>query len=264
MSERLVVEVSNHVAQVTLNRADKHNAVDRAMFDAFIETGSALAGDSSIRAVVLAGAGENFCAGIDISTFTDGGISPELMQPIDGSAANYFQSAAYVWRQMPVPVIAALRGVVFGAGFQVALGADLRIAAPDTRMSIMETKWGIIPDMGISTLLPANVAYDKAAELTWSGRIVDTEEALALGLVTMRADDPLASALQLAGEIAARSPDAVRAAKKLLQASYEERDQKLLALEARLQMQVMAGANQKEAVLANVEQRAPKFGKPDV
>ncbi len=262
MSERIVVEITDHVAQVTLNRSEKHNAVDAAMFDAIIETGAALSADASVRAVVLTGSGDNFCAGIDVSTFTDSGVSPARMQPLEGSPANYFQSAAYVWRSMPVPVIAALRGVVFGAGFQIAMGADLRIASADMKMSIMETKWGLIPDMGISALLPAILPYDRAAELTWTGRIVAAEEAKALGLLTAIADDPLAHARELAAEVAARSPDAVRAAKRLLQQSYEERDERLLALEADLQMRVMAGANQKEAVAANVEQRAPVFTDP--
>ena len=259
MSERIVVETRGHVARVTLNRPDKHNAVDRDMFDAFIEAGRDLAADASVRAVVLQGAGPNFCAGIDVSTFSSGGVGGSLMDPIDGSAANYFQSAAYVWRRMPVPVIAALKGVVFGAGFQVALGADIRVAAPDTRMSIMETKWGIIPDMAISTLAPALLPYDRAAELTWTGRIVGAEEAKALGLVTALAEDSESRAMDMAEEIAGRSPDAVRAAKKLLQASYEERDEKLLRLEAELQLQVMAGANHREAVAANIENRAPEF-----
>lgn len=262
MSDRLAVEISEHVAHVTLNRPGKHNAVDKGMFDAFIEVGEALAGDPSVRAVVLGGAGDNFCAGIDVGTFTGGGVTPELMRPVQGSAANCFQSAAYVWRSMPVPVIAALKGVVFGAGLQIALGADLRVAAPDTRMSIMETKWGIIPDMAVSTLAPALLSYDRAAELTWTGRIVAAEEARSLGLVTLLAEDSEATARAMAADIAARSPDAVRAAKRLLQASYEERDEKLLALEARLQLEVMAGSNFREAVAANVEKRPPAFADP--
>jgi len=262
MSERLVVETTDHVARVTLNRPDKHNAVDRDMFDAFVAVGNKLAADSSVRAVVLQGAGANFCAGIDVSTFSSGGVGSELLNPIDGSPANLFQSAAYVWRRMPVPVIAALKGVVFGAGLQVALGADLRVAAADTRLSIMETKWGIIPDMAISTLVPGLLPYDRAAELTWTGRIVESDEAKALGLVTEIADDPESRAMAIAAEIAGRSPDAVRAAKTLLRASYAERDERLLRLEAELQLQVMSGSNHREAVAANLEKRAPTFADP--
>ena len=259
MSERIEVTVENHVADVVLSRPDKHNAVDRDMFEAFGTVGERLASDASIRAVVLRGSGENFCAGIDISTFSGDGIDPRLMQPSPGTPANFFQRAAYVWRELPVPVIAALHGVVFGAGLQIALGADVRIAAADARLSIMETKWGIIPDMASMTSLPALVSYDRAMELTWTGRIISGEEAASIGLVTALADDPVVQARALAGEISTKSPDAVRAAKKLYLDAYAERDQHLLRREAELQMAVMAGPNQKEAVMANMQKRPPKF-----
>ena len=259
MSERIEVTVADHVAEVVLSRPDKHNAVDRDMFEAFGTVGARLAGDASVRAVVLRGSGENFCAGIDVSTFTDNGIDPQLMQPCAGTPANFFQRAAYVWRELPVPVIAALHGVVFGAGLQIALGADVRIAAADARLSIMETKWGIIPDMASMTSLPALVSYDKAMELTWTGRIISGEEAAGIGLVTSLADDPVAQARALAAEISTKSPDAVRAAKKLYLDAYAERDAHLLRQEAELQMAVMAGPNQKEAVVANLQKRPPKF-----
>ena len=261
MSERVTLEMHEHVAHVTLNRPDKHNAVDRAMFDALIGTGRALAEDASLRAVVVTGAGDNFCAGIDISVFQDDGdrIDPSAMAPLDGTPANLFQAAGYVWRELPVPVIAALKGAVFGAGLQIALGADLRIAAADAKLSIMEIKWGLIPDMGITTVLPALMAYDKAAELTWSGRVVGGEEAASLGLVSSVAEDPLAAAAALARDIAGRSPDAIRAAKRLFQEAWADRDAALLRREAELQMAVMAAPNQREAALANVQKRAPEF-----
>ena len=259
MSERIEVSIQDHVAEVALNRPDKHNAVDRGMFDAFGTVGAALARDSSLRAVVLRGNGSNFCAGIDVSTFTGGAIDPALMSPVEDSPANYFQRAAYVWCEIPVPVISALHGVVFGAGLQIALGTDVRIAAPDAQLSIMEIKWGIIPDMASMTSLPALVSYDKAAELTWTGRIISGEEAAAIGLVTSLADDPVAHARELAGHVAARSPDAVRAAKKLYLDAYADRDANLLRREAELQMAVMARPNQTEAVTANVQKRAPRF-----
>lgn len=261
MSERIVVEREGSVARVRLNRPDKHNAVDRAMFEAFIETGRALGGDRSLRAVVLHGSGENFCAGIDVSVFAAGedGFDPTTMQPRADSPANFYQSAAYVWRELPVPVIAALKGVVFGAGMQIALGADVRVCHPDAQLSIMETKWGIIPDMGISTVLPGLMPLDKALSLTWSGRIVPGSDAAELGLVTSLSDDPEAEAMRLAEDVAGRSPDAIRAAKRLLKSAWADRDAELLKLEANLQMQVMAAPNQSEAVQANMEKRKPKF-----
>ena len=171
-------------------------------------TAEKLASDRSVRAVVLHGAGPDFCAGVDISTFAGAGIGAsigERMKPRTESGANFFQSAATCWRDLPVPVIAALQGSAFGAGFQIAMGADIRYAAADTRMSIMEIKWGIIPDMGITATLPGILPEDKARELAFTGRIVAADEARALNLVTGVCDDPLAKALAIAGEIA-RNP----------------------------------------------------------
>ena len=266
MTDRISVEMSDGVAIVTLNRPEKHNAVDRGMFDAIIETGASLAGDRSLRAVVLQGSGDNFCAGIDISVFQGGESSfdPASMQPLDASLANYYQSAGWVWRELPVPVIAALHGAVFGAGLQIALGADLRIAGESAKLSVMEIKWGIIPDMGISVALPALMPYDKALELTWTGRIVGAEEAASLGLVTRMADNPSDAAIDLARHIAGRSPDAVRAAKTLFKEAWADREAGLLKREAELQLSVMAGANQKEAIMANLQRRDPDFGDASV
>lgn len=262
MTDRISVEMSDGVAIVSLNRPEKHNAVDRGMFDAIIETGARLASDRSLRAVVLQGKGDNFCAGIDISVFQGGESSfdPASMQPLDPSLANYYQSAGWAWRELPVPVIAALRGAVFGAGLQIALGADLRIAGESAKLSVMEIKWGIIPDMGISVALPALMAYDKALELTWTGRIVGAEEAASLGLVTRMVDNPNETAVELARHIAGRSPDAIRAAKSLFKEAWADREAALLRREAELQLRVMAGANQKEAIMANLQKRDPDFG----
>ncbi len=264
MADRVTVEINNHVAQVVLNRPDKHNAVDHAMFDALTETAESLGADGSLRAVVLCGKGENFCAGIDVSVFQGGAFDPASMRPRDGSPANYYQSVAYLWREMPVPVIAALHGASFGAGLQIALGADLRFASPAAKLSIMEIKWGIIPDMGISTTLPALMPIDAALELAWTGRVVSGEEAAALGLVTAAVGDPLASAMDAAAQIAAKSPDAIRATKTLFKEAWADRDTALLRREAELQMRVMASPNQKEAVMANLQKRDPDFGDPVV
>ncbi|MDH5311556.1 MAG: crotonase/enoyl-CoA hydratase family protein [Gammaproteobacteria bacterium] len=263
MAERIVIDRQDHIAYVTLNRPDKHNAVDRAMFDAFIDVGRELSSDRALRAVVLSGRGDNFCAGIDIAVFQDesGAAAGEAnMKPLPGSLANYYQNAAWVWRSLPVPVIAALRGYVFGAGLQTALGADVRYAEPNARLSIMEIKWGLVPDMGITATLPGLMPIDRALELTWSGRIVEAREACELGLVTALRDDAKAAATALAESIAAKSPDAVRAVKRLYYESWRETAAKGLRLEADLQARVMSLPNVREAAHANFEKRKPEFG----
>lgn len=263
MVERVIVNIDSHVASVTLNRADKHNAVDLAMFEALIETGGALAKDRSLRAVVLHGAGGSFCAGIDVSIFAGKGISAagaDNMLPRGDSIANFYQSAAYVWRELPIPVIAALHGVVYGAGLQIALGADIRYARPDTKMSIMEVKWGIIPDMAISTTLPNLMPVDKASELAWTGKVISGSEANQLGLVTDIKDDPLDAAQEIARSIAGKSPDAIRSIKKLFYEAWQTQSAGLLRMEAQLQVAAMASPNQMEATKANMQKRAPEFG----
>ncbi|MEQ9562942.1 MAG: crotonase/enoyl-CoA hydratase family protein, partial [Woeseiaceae bacterium] len=220
MTERVTLEIRDHVALVTLNRPEKMNAVDIAMFDALIDTAEKIAADLSLRAVVLAGAGGNFCAGIDTSVFRnmqgEGAISGHgRMQPRANSPANYFQSAAYVWAALPIPVIAALQGNVFGAGLQIAAGADIRYAHPAASLSIMEIKWGLIPDMAISVCLRNIVPLDRLRELAYSGRILNGNEAMQAGLVTAVKPDPLASAIEFAGAVAQKSPDAIRSVKTL-------------------------------------------------
>jgi enoyl-CoA hydratase/carnithine racemase len=185
------------------------------------------------------------------------------MAPRTPSGANFFQQAATCWRDLPVPVIAALKGVVFGAGFQIAMGADIRFAAPDTRMSIMEIKWGIIPDMGITATVPGLIPEDRARELAYTGRIVAAEEAASIGLVTGVTDDPLAAATLLAADIATKSPDAIRAIKQLINRGWRQDPAPSLRLEAELQLAVMAGDNQREAAAANIEKRSPVFRDPE-
>ena len=261
MPDPIVVERAGNIATVRLNRPEKHNAIDKAMFDAFIDVGKTLAAERSLRAVVLTGNGANFCAGIDLSMFAMNktNFEPKTLAARDDSLANYYQSAAYVWRELPVPVLAALRGAVFGGGLQISLGADLRFCHPEAQLSVMESKWGIIPDMGLTTTLPSLMPLDKALSLTWSGRIVSGSEACTLGLVTSVTEDPERDARRCAEEIAARSPDAIRAAKRLLQAAWAGRDAELLRLEAELQLKVLAAPNQAEAVQANLEKRQPEF-----
>ncbi len=261
MSDRVKVSVAEHVAEVMLCRPDKFNALDAQMFEELAAAGEDLANDKSVRAVVLAGAGANFCSGIDVSIFqqADPVVNATNMAPGKNSPANFFQRPAYVWRQMPVPVICAIQGIAYGGGLQIALGADIRFAAADSRLSIMEIKWGLIPDMAISTTLRNIMPLDKAKELILTGRVIDGSEAERVGLVTALHDDPLSAAHELANRIAARSPDAVRAAKSLLNQAWMLADADALRLEAQLQMAVLGGTNQIEAVTANLAKRAPAF-----
>jgi enoyl-CoA hydratase/carnithine racemase len=266
MSERVTVSMEGGIADVRLNRADKLNALDRAMFEALVETGTALMTDRALRAVVLSGAGRAFCAGLDFASFMAMGgpadAAPSLMNRRAESPANFAQRAAWVWTEVPVPVIAAVHGVAFGGGLQIALGADVRIAAPDAQLSVMEIKWGLIPDMSGTQTLRRLVRLDVAKELTFTGRVVSGQEAAALGLVTRVADDPRAAALALARDIAAKSPDAIRAGKQLLNQCGQLDVAEGLRLEEQLQRSLIGSANQVEAVQANLQKRAPAFRDP--
>jgi enoyl-CoA hydratase/carnithine racemase len=261
MDTRVQVDIDNHVAEVRLDRPDKHNAIDMQMFDDLAEAGLRLSRESSLRAVILAGAGDNFCAGIDLEVFSDpvAAIDPASMAPQDDSPANRFQRAAFAWREVPVPVICAIRGVAFGGGAQIALGADLRYAAPDARLSIMEIRWGLIPDLAISVTADNLVREDQLRELAYTGRVVSAGEALRLGLVTAIHDDPLGAARDTAGVIASRSPDAIRAMKSMFNARRDLDTERALALEARLQSGIIGRPDQVEAVRANLEGREPDF-----
>lgn len=261
MSDVVRIDKEGQVATVTLNRPDKHNAVNLDMFTGLIEAGKTLGSDRSVRTIVLAGEGASFCAGIDLSVFQGGSLAQlsENMAPAEDSPANFYQRAAYVWREVPVPVICALHGATFGAGFQIAMGADLRYASSDCRLSIMEIKWGIIPDMGITKTLTGILPTDVAKELAWTGRTIAADEALELGLLSAIVADPRDKALEVAGAIAARSPDAIRAIKRLFEESPAMSVADALQLEAQLQMSLLGSPNQAEAVAANMEKRAPKF-----
>lgn len=269
MSDRVVVSIQDGVAEVRLNRPDKLNALDLPMFQALVEAGRGLARDRSVRAVVLAGEGRAFCAGLDFGSFQAmAGASrangPGLLsREASESPANLAQLAAWVWTEVPVPVIAAVHGVAYGGGLQIALGADLRFVTPDTRMSVMEIKWGLVPDMSGTQTLRRLVRLDVAKELTFSGRVVEGAEAVLLGLATRVESDPLAAARALAAEIASKSPDAIRAGKRLLDASGVVSVVEGLQLEESLQRSLIGRPNQIEAVQANLGKRAPRFADPD-
>jgi enoyl-CoA hydratase/carnithine racemase len=267
MENRVSVSISEGIADVRLVRADKMNALDIPMFEALVATTERLAGEKGLRAVVLSGEGRAFCAGLDMGRFAAmkekggngiaGGEKRDLTVRTHG-LANFPQAAVWGWRQLPVPVIAAVHGVAFGGGFQLALGADMRFVSPDTRMSIMEIKWGLVPDMAGTPILASLVRDDILRELTYTGRIFSAQDALSYGLATRICEDPRAVAFEVAREIAGKSPHAIRAAKRLLDNLSVDPGPALLA-ESVEQGKLIGSANQLEAVRANIEQRAPRF-----
>ena len=251
----------NGVMHVRLNRPDKMNALDPAMFKAIIAAGEALMDRKDVRAVVLSGEGRSFCAGLDTSSFARApdANEPKLTDRTHGDS-NTYQQVATVWRKLPMPVIAALHGVCFGGGMQIASGADVRVAAPDTRMAIMEMKWGLVPDMGGYQLWRGLVRDDVLRELVYTNREFSGEEAAQLGLATFVAEDPLARANEIAATIAQRNPDAVRAAKRLHNRMHDESGPDLLMAESVEQAGVIRQPNQIEAVMAGMAKRRPEFG----
>ncbi|MEP5569732.1 MAG: crotonase/enoyl-CoA hydratase family protein [Halioglobus sp.] len=260
MSELVTVEINNHVAHVRLNRPEKMNALSWPMFEAITATGRELSINKDVRAVVLSGEGRGFCAGLDLENFASGDLNDNFFGPGRGGFwPNYYQSPAYVWKSMPVPVICALHGVAYGGGFQIAMGADIRIAHPDSKLSVMEIKWGLVPDMSASQTLRDLVRLDVAKELTFTGRVVKADEALSLGLVTRLEEEPIAAALAMAEDIAGRSPDAITYGKYLLDHGWHGNDTDGLRLEEKLQGRILAQANQVEAVMSGMEGRAGKF-----
>lgn len=262
-AQRVKLELTDHVAHVTLTRGEKHNALDIPMFEGIIAAAQRLRDEPGVRAVVLHGDGPSFCSGLDVTSIMSSGQGVEaIVEPLAGDAPNWFQRAAYDWLRVPVPVIAALHGNCLGGGLQIALGADLRIAAPDTRLSVMEVNWGLIPDMAITRTLPRLVGIDVAKQLTYTGRVISGTEAAQLGIVTEVSDQPLAAARSLASEIASRSPDAVRAAKRLFDCGWSGRAQETLALEAELQLRLVGSPNQLAAVAAGLAGQPAKFVDP--
>jgi enoyl-CoA hydratase/carnithine racemase len=263
VQQRVQVEISGHVATVTLSRPDKHNALDIPMFDGILAAAEQVRQTRGVRAVVLHGEGPSFCSGLDIASVMS------AQQGVDGSGddlldvPNKFQRVAYDWVTLPVPVIAAIHGNCLGGGLQIALGADVRFATPDCRLSVMEGKWGLIPDMSITRTLPRLVGIDVAKELTYTARVFSGEEAARLGVVTHLADDPLTAAHELASEIAGRSPDAIRRAKRLFEESWTGTPEETLRMEAQLQLELIGSPNQLAAVVAGMKRDEPEFEDPE-
>jgi enoyl-CoA hydratase/carnithine racemase len=267
---RVTCTVIDGVADVRLNRPEKLNALDAAMFAGLVSVGESLRHDPSVRAVVISGEGRAFCAGLDLGTFatmaspdrgagTTRGLSPR----VPGEIGNHGQHAARVWTELAVPTIAAVHGVALGGGLQVALGADLRIVTPDVKLSVLEIRWGLIPDMTGTYVLPRLVGLDRAKELTWTGRMVGGEEAVRIGLATEVSDHPRARALELAASIATSSPQAIRTGKRLLEQSLAVSAADQLLDESREIASLIGSPNQVEAVTAWFEKRAAKYSDPD-
>lgn len=252
MNDRVLIAAEGGIATVTLNRPDKHNGVDLAMLGAVREAQLKLRKMRELRGVIIRGEGPSFCSGLDFKSV--------LGDPRKALAAylqlwrpwrNRFQVWSVGWRRLAVPVVAVMHGNCFGAGLQLGLGADIRIARPDARLSLMEAKWGLIPDMGGMLLLRELLPADIAKELVMTGRIISGEEAKALGLVTHLGDDPLALARELLAEMAGRSPDSVAAGKFLVQDAWPADDGLALAAERRWQRRIMGFRNQRIAMDRN-------------
>jgi len=257
----------NGVVEVILNRPDKMNALTVPLIESLVATAERVGRERTTRAIVLRGAGRAFCAGIDVTRFaeleSDSQGTPGRLTRRTHGTSNLFQRAATVWADLPIPVIAAVHGVAFGGGLQIALGADIRLVAPGTKLSVMEIKWGIVPDMAGMVLMRRLVRPDAARELALTGRIVEAAEAAGLGLATRVVDDPAAEALRLAGEIAGKNPHAVRAAKRLFELATHANDAAVLVAESVEQDRLIGSPAQREAMAANLEKRAPVFADPE-
>ena len=264
-NERVSITMEpNGVAQVRMIRADKMNALDPDMFAALQDAGRALYDMPGLRCVVLAGEGRSFCAGLDMGSMAQTGRHREtpLTERTHGNA-NGPQQVAMQWRKLPVPVIAAVHGVCFGGGLQVASGADIRVVAPDARLAVMEMKWGLVPDMAGYALWRGTVRDDMLRELTYTNREFSGEEGQRLGFVTLLDADPLARAHALAAEIALHNPEAVRAAKHLFNRHRELDEATVLLAESELQAGLIGRPNQFEAVASQMQRRKPNFTDPD-
>lgn len=257
--DRVSLDFEGHLGVVRLNRPDKYNALDLAMMQALIEAAGRVRRQRDLRAVILCAEGPAFCAGLDFASVTR--QPTRILKAFLPwfRRANLFQRLCLVWRDLPMPVIATTQGYCFGGGFQIALGCDFRISAPDCEFSIMEIEWGLIPDMGASVILRDLLPLDQALELTMTGRRFAAAEALELNLITRVDENPEAAARELATTISARSPSAVAAAKRLLTRTRQGSERRALRRERRGQLRLLLGFNQREAMRARQEKRPARF-----
>jgi enoyl-CoA hydratase/carnithine racemase len=279
VNDRISIEVDSGVADVRMDRGDKMNAMDGKMFAALVEAADELAANTAVRAVVLSGNGPSFCAGLDFSGFqamaggaggdeenSTGSIGTDSIGEVETDrrhVTHRAQQAVWGWHELPMPVIASVHGVAFGAGCQLAVGADIRFVTPDVRMSVLEIRWGLSPDMTITSLLPSLIGADRAKELVWTGREVNGPEAVEIGLATHMAEDPHAAAMELAALIATKSPHAVRAGKRLINGvAAEDYDAAFLAERQEIGA-LIGGPNQVESVQAFFEKRPPVYVDPE-
>ncbi len=257
--DRVTLGIDDHVAEVHLARPRAHNGLDWAMIDGLLAVQRRLTELEGLRAVVFAGEGDSFCAGLDMAAIMDQPARlPSLLETDAADGINPVQRLAMGWREAGVPVIAALHGHVYGGGLQIALGADIRVVHPQARLALLEIVWGIIPDMAIS-VTGAHLRGDVLRELAWTGRKLGGDEALTLGLVTRLAEEPLATARSIAATIAGHSPRAVAAVGELLDQTPELDRRGRLALEAHLQSGLFGSTEQQEAMAARLAGRPPRF-----
>jgi len=267
--KRVELTVENHVAHVTLTRADKMNAIDAVMLEEVPLIGEKIRADSSIRVVVISGSGGNFCAGLDKSNFAAILDNKKLILDTDKpqlvlaerthGIANALQYLVWLWRELPIPVLVAINGVALGGGLQIALGGDCRYASPNSSFSILEMKWGLIPDMGSTQIMRHLVRDDIVRELTYTAKFFTAQQAKEWGFITDIVDDPVEHALSVAHEITNKNPNAIRASKKVLEAANYQTVEDGLLMESVEQDQLIGQANQIEAIVAQMEKRAPNF-----
>jgi enoyl-CoA hydratase/carnithine racemase len=267
MSERVTISIADGIADVRFDRVDKRNALDGEMFSAIAAAGERLKTEPGVRVVVVSGNGPSFCAGLDFSTFASMADGDKIDAPREGnpgqiepgSITHLGQQVAWVWQEVPVPVIAAVHGHALGGGLQIALGADIRIVHPDTQMSVREVYWGLVPDMTGTFVLSQMVRPDVAKELTYTARVFSGTEAYELGLATRLSNDPLKDAMSLAAQIAGNSPGAVRGAKDLFNRMFADGAAEQFAAERAVISAQIGSPNQVEAVMAGLEKRPPVY-----
>ena len=249
------------IAQVRLNRPEKLNALTLDLLDELVAIARELRRDKTLRAVVIAGEGDSFCAGLDFaSVLKQPGKMWATFTPRPWRGTNVFQEAPWAWRRLPVPVIAAVSGHCLGGGVQIALAADFRFATPDSTWSVLEGKWGLIPDMSGIQALKELVGIDTAKRLTMTAAMLTGKEAQDLGLVTELAADPVEAATAFARELAMRSPDALAAAKRLFDGSWTSSPRRTFARERLEQLRLLVSANTKVAREAAFKRVPPVYG----
>ncbi len=246
MSGRLTLQVDDQIALVTLSRADRHNALDMAMFEQTDAMIRRLKRDKTLRAVVVTGAGEDFCTGIDVKSALDSRSAAfKLLFKWLPGQSNLVQRVSSGWRTIPCPVIMALHGRVWGGGLQIALGGDFRIASPNTQLSILEARWGLLPDMGGTLALREQLPVDIAKYLAMTAKPLSATQALQCQLITEIDEDPVQRAMAIAAEIKCQSPDSVAAVKKLYNQSSWRSQAYALARESWYQIRILMGKNQR-------------------